>query len=275
VADPTRRFRAVVADDERAGREAVITLLRDQPAVEVVGEAGSGKETVALVRRLQPDLLFLDVQMPGGDGFNVLESLGADAPRGVVFVTAFDEHAVRAFEVHALDYVVKPFGTPRFAAAVARAVARLEAEDALSLRRTLEALVEGRRLPPGPPGTLAEGMSAGPRPDRLAVRTGARTVLVPLVDVDWIESDGDYARIHAGARTHLVSARMHVLEELLDAQRFLRVHRSVIVRLARISELFRDDDGGGTAVLANGVRLRVARSRWEELERALAVGPGR
>jgi two-component system, LytTR family, response regulator len=278
-----RRFRAVVADDEPVARAAVLTLLADQPAVEVVGEAGSGEETVGLVRRLRPDLLFLDVQMPGGDGFRVLESLGPDVPRGVVFVTAFDEHAVRAFEVHALDYVVKPFGRPRFDAAVARAVARLEAEEALTLRRTLEALVEGRRtsadaagtLAAGGPASLAAGGPASPpaaaRPENLAVRVGSRTVIVPVGDVDWIESDGDYARIHAAGKAHLVSARMHALEELLDGSRFLRVHRSVIVNLARVAELQREDDGGGSVVLRSGVRLRVARGRWDELEKALAI----
>ena len=269
--DPQRRFRAVIADDEQVAREAVITLLADQPAVEVVGQAASGEETVDVVRRLRPDLLFLDVQMPAGDGFRVLESLGADVPRGVVFVTAFDEHAVRAFEVHALDYVVKPFGKPRFDAAVARAVARLQAEDALSLQRTLEALVAGRQAP-GPAGTLAAETSARTRPERLAVRTGSRTVLVPVADVEWIESDGDYANIHVAGVVHLVSARMHVLESLLDPLRFVRVHRSIIVSLAQVSELHRDEDGGGTAVLRSGVRLRVARSRWEDLERALAIG---
>jgi two-component system LytT family response regulator len=267
----------VVVDDETVAREAVTTLLRDEPAVEVVAEAASGEEAVALVRRLRPDLLFLDVQMPGGDGFQVLEALGPDVPPGVVFVTAFDEHAVRAFEVHALDYVVKPFGKPRFGAAVARAVARLEAEEALSLRRTLEALVEGRRTAVSDAGTLGAAVAATtatpatPRPDRLAVRVGSRIILVPVADVDWIESDGDYARIHAGGKAHLVSARMHELEALLDPRLFLRVHRSVIVSLARVNELRRDDDGGGTLVLRSGVRLRVARSRWEDLERALAI----
>jgi len=270
VADSPRRFRAVIADDEPVAREAVLTLLAGERAVEVVGEAASGEETVAAVRRLRPDLLFLDVQMPAGDGFWVLESLGTDVPRGVVFVTAFDEHAVRAFEVHALDYVVKPFGKPRFDAAVARAVARLQAEDALSLQRTLEALVAGRQAP-GPAGTLAAETPAR-RPERLAVRTGSRTVLVPVADVEWIESDGDYANIHAAGKVHLVSARMHVLESLLDPLRFVRVHRSIIVCLAQVSELHRDDDGGGTAVLRSGVRLRVARSRWDDLERALAIG---
>jgi two-component system LytT family response regulator len=168
--------------------------------------------------------------------------------------------------------VVKPFGRPRFDAAVARAVMRLEAEEALTLRRTLEALVEGRRTSGDPAGTLALGTPAAATPENLAVRVGSRTVLVPVADVDWIESDGDYARIHASGRAHLVSARMHALEEMLDPRRFLRVHRSVIVSLARVSELQRDDDGAGTVVLRSGVRLRVARGRWEELERALAIG---
>jgi len=271
VRDPTRRFRALIADDEAVAREAVRTLLADQPAVEIVGEAASGEETVAEVRRLAPDLLLLDVQMPSGDGFRVLEALGADVPPGVVFVTAFDEHAVRAFEVHALDYVVKPFGKPRFDAAITRAVVRLRAEDALSWQRTMEALVAGRQ-PAGPAGTLAAESPALPRPDRLAVRTGSRTVLVPVADVEWIESDGDYASIHAAGKVHLISVRMHALESLLDPRRFLRVHRSIIVCLAQVSELHRDDDGGGTAVLRSGIRLRVARSRWDELERALAIG---
>jgi two-component system, LytTR family, response regulator len=264
---PERRFRAVVADDEPMARAAVRTLLADQPSVDVVGEAASGDETVAAVRRLRPDLLFLDVQMPGGDGFAALDALGADVPRGVVFVTAFDEHALRAFEVHALDYVVKPFGKPRFDAAVSRAVARLQAEDALSLRSTLEALVAGTRSQD--PGTLAP---ASARPENLAVRVGTRTLLVPVADVEWIESDGDYARIHAAGKVHLVNARMHALEDLLDPRHFLRVHRSVIVALARVGELERDEDGGGAVVLRSGVRLRVARGRWDELERALAIG---
>lgn len=265
------RFRAVVADDEAVAREAVVTLLQAAASVEVIGEAASGAETVAVVRRLRPDLLFLDVQMPGGDGFRVLEELGGDVPRGVVFVTAFDEHAVRAFEVHALDYVVKPFGRPRFDAAVARAVARLEAEDALSLRRTLEALVLDRLRPPGDAGTLGERAAQAPRPENLAVRVGSRTLLVPVADVEWIESDGDYARIHAGGRAHLVSARLQALEDLLDPRRFLRVHRCLIVSLARVGELQRDPDGGGTLVLRDGVRLRVARGRWDALERALGA----
>jgi len=269
MAEGRRRYRAVVADDEPVAREAVVTLLAEQPALELVGEAGSGDEAVAVVRRAKPDLLFLDVQMPGGDGFAVLQRLGDEVPPGVVFVTAFDEHALRAFEVHALDYVVKPFGRPRFAAAVARAVARLEAEEALSLKRTLERLVAGRLEDTEPPGELARAGPSGP--DRLAVRHGSRTVLVPVEEVDWIEADGDYARIHAGSRSHLVSARLQGLEAMLEARGFLRIHRSLLVRVARVAELHREDDGGGSVVLQDGVRLRVARGRWEALERALDI----
>ena len=270
-----RRWRAVVADDEPVAREAVLTLLREEPRVEVVAEAASGDDAVELVRRLRPDLLFLDVQMPGRDGFAVLEALGDEVPRGVVFVTAFDEHAVRAFEVHALDYVVKPFGRPRFGRAVARAVERLEAEDALSLRSTLETLLQARRSTAEPAGQLSRARTnadgAAKPAERLAVRTGARVLLLPVGEIDWVESDGDYARIHAGGKAHHVTARMNALEDLLPPERFLRIHRSLIVCLDRVSELLRDEDGGGVVVLRSGVRLRVARSRWSVLEEALRI----
>jgi two-component system LytT family response regulator len=139
-----RRIRAVVVDDEPSAREVVLTLLAEHPSVEVVGEATNGREAVELIRRLRPGLPFLDVQMPDLDGFAVLDALGADVPRGVVFVTAHDEHAIRAFEVHALDYVLKPFGRPRFGAAVARALDRLQAMDALSLQQTLASIAADR-----------------------------------------------------------------------------------------------------------------------------------
>jgi two-component system LytT family response regulator len=272
MAPDSGRFRALVVDDEPVAREAVHTLLREEPAIEVVGEAASGDEAVKGARRLRPDLLFLDVQMPGRDGFQVLEALGPDVPRGVVFVTAFDEHALRAFDVHALDYVVKPFGRPRFAAAVARAVARLRGEDAASLRRTLAALVRSQR-PAAETGSLALDAPGAPaHPERLAVRIGSRIVLVPVAEIDWIESDGDYVRLHAGETAHFVAARTQALERLLDPRRFLRIHRSVIVNLERVRELLRDEDGGGAVRLGDGVRLRVARARWDSLERALGIG---
>lgn len=269
--------RAVVVDDEPTAREVVRTLLTEHPTVQVVGEATNGKEAVQLVRRLKPDLLFLDIQMPDQDGFRVLESLGDDVPRGIVFVTAHDEHAIRAFDVHALDYVLKPFGRPRFRAAVTRALEGLRAMDALTLHRTLASMAADR-ADSRPAGELALGDPAEseekPRaatPRRIGVRNGAKITLVDIETIDWVEASGDYARIHAGKHAYLVSQRMHALERLLEAREFVRVHRSLIVNVKRIRELHREPDGGGTLVLTDSVRLRVARGRWESMERALEM----
>jgi two-component system LytT family response regulator len=271
--------RAVVVDDEPTAREVVMTLLAEHPTVRVVGEATNGKEAVQLVRRLRPDLLFLDIQMPDQDGFRVLETLGDDVPRGIVFVTAHDEHAIRAFDVHALDYVLKPFGRPRFRAAVTRALDGLRAMDALTMQRTLASIAADRSVDAKPAGELSIGdapndASEKPRttpPRRIGVRNGAKITIVDVDAIDWVEASGDYARIHAGKHTYLVSQRMHALERLLEAREFVRVHRSLIVNVKRVRELHRDPDGGGTMVLTDGVRLRVARGRWEAMERALEM----
>ena len=271
--------RAVVVDDEPTAREVVMTLLAEHPTVQVVGEATNGMEAVQLVRQLRPDLLFLDIQMPDQDGFRVLETLGDDVPRGVVFVTAHDEHAIRAFDVHALDYVLKPFGRPRFKAAVTRALEGLRALDALTLQRTLASIAADRHADSRPAGELSiaetsgegEGKVRAPGPRRIGVRNGSKITLVDVDAIDWVEASGDYARIHAAKHTYLVSQRMHALERLLEAREFVRVHRSLIVNVKRIRELHREPDGGGTLVLTDGVRLRVARGRWEGMERALEM----
>ena len=264
--------RAVVVDDEPAAREVITTLLADHTGIEVIGQATNGREAVALIRATKPDLVFLDIQMPDGDGFGVIEALGDDVPRGIVFVTAHDEHAIRAFDVHALDYVLKPFGKPRFGAAVARALERLSALDALTLQRTLASMADDRRVGSEPAGELA--LSETPKttpPRRLGVRTGTKTLIVDVEAIDWVEALGDYARIHAGKATHLVAQRMHALERLLEAGDFIRIHRSLIVNLERVRELHREADGSGFIVLHDGVRLRVARGRWELLQQALEM----
>ncbi|HEU4722784.1 MAG TPA: LytTR family DNA-binding domain-containing protein [Gemmatimonadaceae bacterium] len=274
----TEPLRAVIVDDEPDARDVVRTLLAAHESVRVVGEATNGRDAVALVRRERPDLVFLDVQMPDLDGFGVLEELGDEVPRGVVFVTAHDEHAIRAFELHALDYVLKPFGRPRFDAAVSRAIERLSALDALSLQRTLASMTDGRRSRQEPPSALAaesgahDAPSARPAPlRRIGVRNGSRITLVDVESIDWIEADGDYVRIHAGPARHLVLQRLHALEDALEPRAFVRIHRSVLVNLSRIRELHRESDGGGSIVLRDGVRLRVARGRWDELQGALGV----
>jgi two-component system LytT family response regulator len=269
--------RAVIVDDEPAAREVIVALLAEHARVRIVGEAGNGQQAVAVLRATRPDLVFLDVQMPDLDGFGVLDALGADVPRGVVFVTAHDEHAIRAFDVHALDYVLKPFGRPRFSAAVERALERLRALDALTLQQTLASMASDRRVDTEPAGEVAllePPPTAGAPPTpirRIGVRTGTRTVLVEVASIDWVEAFGDYARIHVGKQTYLVSQRMHVLERLLETGGFARIHRSLMANLSRVRELHREADGSGTVVLAGGVRLRVSRGRWEALHAALAM----
>ncbi len=269
-------IRAVIVDDEPAAREVVRTLLDHHPRVEVVAEAANGEDAVETVRAIRPDLLFLDIQMPGGDGFGVLAALGDAVPRGVVFVTAHDEHALRAFEVHALDYLLKPFGRPRFDAAVARAIERLDALDALTVRNTVASLLADRTSgATAAPATFEPGSSGVGRPlRRLGVRTGAKLVLIDVNAIDWIEALGDYVRIHVGTERHLLSQSLHTLDAALDAEAFLRIHRSTIVQLTRIRELHREADGGGAIVLRSGVRLRVSRGRWERLRAALALEQG-
>jgi two-component system, LytTR family, response regulator len=273
-------LRVVVVDDEPDARDVVRTLLAAHAQLRVVGEATNGREAVEVIRRERPDVVFLDVQMPDLDGFGVLEALAGDVPRGVVFVTAHDEHAVRAFDLHALDYVLKPFGRPRFDAAVARAVERLSAMEALSLQRTLASMAHDRHARHDDPGELslgdplrdAEPAAAPAAPlRRIGVRTGTKITLVEVESIDWVEALGDYARIHAGKASHLVLQRMNVLEQALEPGTFLRIHRSVIVNVGRIRELHRESDGGGSIVLVDGVRLRVARGRWEELQLALEM----
>jgi two-component system LytT family response regulator len=272
-ADGTRSIRVVVVDDEPAARDVVTTLLGELAGIEVVGEASNGRDAVQLIRDLRPDLVFLDVQMPDADGFGVLEALGDDVPRGVVFVTAHDEHAVRAFEVHALDYLLKPFGRPRFRAAVQRALERLEAIDALTLSRTLSSMAGDRRAGNAPVGEmqLTEAGAGDQLPQRIGVRTGARVIVVEVSSIDWVEASGDYARVHAATGTHLVTQRLHALERLLAAGGFVRIHRSLIVNVKRVRELHRESDGGGAIVLKNGIRLRVSRGRWEALQAALSM----
>jgi two-component system LytT family response regulator len=269
------RVRAVVVDDEPAAREAVTTFLGEVAEVDVVAEARNGTEALTAVRAHRPDLLFLDVQMPGLSGFDVLEALGADVPRGVVLVTAHGEHALRAFEVHAVDYVTKPFGRPRFMAAVERALRRLEADAALSQRLTLESLIAGLRREGGEAEEVIGAVESSPvdraAPKRLGVRLGNRTTLVDVDRIDWVEAAGDLVRVHAGEETHLLRSSLTDLARALGEDDFVRIHRATIVNLHRVRVLHREPDGSGSVTLDSGVGLRVARGRWEELEARLGL----
>jgi two-component system LytT family response regulator len=274
----SQRLRAVVVDDEPAARASIVTLLGDEPRIAVVALAANGGEAVATIRRERPDVLFLDVQMPDLDGFGVLDALGEQVPRCVIFVTAHDDHALRAFEVHALDYVLKPFGRPRFRAAVDRAIERVRALDALTLQRTLASIARDRHGGDVDAASLVVAGAAGSGGDpplrRLTVRENGRLALIELERIDWIEACDDYVRLHTPERTHLLAQRMHALERMLPHEQFVRTHRSIIVRIDRIRALQREADGGGSVVLENGVRLRVARGRWDALRVALGLPAG-
>ena len=231
-----RPLRCLVVDDEPLARSNVAVLLRRDPDVEIVGECASGMEALAAVRAQRPDLLFLDVEMPECDGFDVLELLGADAPAGIVFVTAFDRYAIRAFEAGALDYLLKPFDDARFARALERAKERVE-----SARRTPQ------------------------RRSTLVVKSAGSTVFVDIAAIDWVESADYYARLHAGAATHLLRRSMAELERDLDPALFCRIHRTAIVRLARVERLEVNESGDYDVLLVDGTRLPLSRRNRKEV----------
>ncbi|THD60845.1 MAG: response regulator transcription factor [Phenylobacterium sp.] len=238
----------MIVDDEPLARRNIAILLQSDPEIAGVSECGSGQAAVDAVRRAPPDLMFIDVQMPEVDGFDVLELLGGQAPRAVVFVTAYDEYALRAFEAGALDYLLKPYDDARF-------------------RRTLDR-AKLRISEAGPP----------PRPsvERLVVKSRGRAIFVDVRDLDWIEAASYYACLHVGADTHILRRTLAELEQDLDPDRFIRIHRSAIVRLDRVEGLQLTRSGDHEAVLADGTRLRVSR-RYRKLlqDRLISVSQDR
>ncbi len=253
-------IRALIVDDEPIARETLRLGLVADPEVEVVGDA-SGAEAVALVTASRPDLLFLDVQMPGMNGFEVLEAIGPRAVPAVVFVTAYDRYALKAFEVHALDYLVKPFDDRRFLEMLARVKAQLKSAQAQSLEARLVNLLEERER------------AARPYLERFVVRGREKTLFVPCDGVDWIRGADDYVELHAGRDTHLLRERLADLETRLDPARFVRIHRSTIVNFDRVRELHPLFRGDSEVVLRDGARLRLSRSRRAEFERRLSGSP--
>jgi two-component system LytT family response regulator len=252
----------LIVDDEPLARAGLRLLLAEDPEIAAIHEAKDGLEAVALLRGTRPDLVFLDVQMPEMDGLAVVREMGAEAMPVVVFVTAHDRYALQAFEVNALDYLLKPFTRERFAQALARAKARLgsqPAQPANDASRQILSLLETLAAP-------RSGMK------RLAVRSGARTAFVELDDVDWIEAAENYVRLHAGQTSHLAHVAMNTLEKSLDPATFLRIHRSIIVNVGRIRELEPSAHGEYVVTLANGVRVRSGRTYHERLK-ALASNP--
>lgn len=252
-------LRVLLADDEPPARRKLAAHLREEPDVEVVGEAADGLEAVAKVASLAPDLLFLDVQMPGLGGLEVVEAVGPEAMPPVVFVTAFDEYAVRAFELEALDYLLKPYDAERF-------------------RRTMER-VRRRLAEPAGTGPALERLVAALRPrgrflERLVVREAERVLLVPIRSVIRLEAEGNYVKVHTLEGSHLLREPLARLEERLDPRRFARVHRSEIVAIDAVRELLPWSHGDFIAVLANGTQVRVSR-RYQARLLGEDAGPAR
>lgn len=256
-----RPLRVVVVDDEQPARAILAKLLAADPEIELAAECRSGEEAVAAIRDLAPDLVFLDVQMPGLDGFGVLAELAPEELPAVVFVTAYDHYAVQAFEVHALDYLLKPFDDERFAEALGRAKRTIRRNQVEALSRRLVGLLEE--------GAADRGGRQERYLERLMIRSGGRVVFVRAEEIDWIEAQDYYVRVHAGKKRHLLRETLAALEEKLDPERFVRVHRSAIVNLDRVREMQPAFKGNWVLLLEDGTRLRIARQRRADLERRL------
>jgi len=265
-------LRVLIVDDEAFARQRLRRLLSEQPDIEIVGEASNGREAIALITSHNPDVVLLDVQMPRVDGFAVLRALDGPAPL-VIFVTAFDEHAVAAFNIHAFDYILKPVEPARFAEAIARARAQIEQSTAADRHAKLVAFLDDS--PGGVPrdGTVpgeAAPNGGGRVPlDRLLVKEEGRMYFVPAGEIDWIEAFGNYARLHTGPKTHLIRETMATLERALDGRRFARIHRSTIVNLDRIRQMDLWGSGDYMVRLSDGTQLKLSRWYRDRLEARL------
>ena len=240
---PDRMLRVVIVDDELLARQRIEDLLAKEPNVEIVGEARDGNEAVDIIRDLRPDLVFLDVQMPGRTGVEVAEELGADALPATIFTTAYERFALKAFDVAAIDYLVKPFDDERFAQALARARKAIATQ-------------------PAPKSEYLE---------RIPVESRGQIRVVPVALIDYITASGPYAELHIGGRTFAIREKMQTLEEKLDPAVFFRIHRSAIVRLDRIDTLLHAAGGDYAVRLKDGTELSVSRSRREELEEKVGL----
>jgi two-component system, LytTR family, response regulator len=246
VSDP---FRVLIIDDEPLARDSIRSLLADDADVRVMGE-GTGSDAAALIARTRPDILFLDIQMPEVDGFAVIQQVGPEAVPAVIFVTAYDQYAVRAFEVHALDYLLKPFDDQRFFAALGRAKERVGARRRGEVDTRIAELLEDRDL----------------SRTRFLIPAREKTIVVDAAQIDWIEASDYYVTLHAGPAAHLLRQTMDEIEKQLDHRQFFRVHRSAIVNVDRVREIHALFRGDCALVLADGRRIKLSRSRRKDFE---------
>ena len=262
----SEKIRTLIVDDEPLARRNLRVLLEKDPQIEIIEECRNGREAVKAINTLSPDLIFLDIQMPEMDGFDVLEHVGPEHIQAIIFVTAFDQYALKAFDVHALDYLLKPFDDERFAHALKRAKAQIEAHEINRLSKRLLALLEERES--------ERKVDQQDYLTRLMIKDSGRVRLLKVDEIDFVEADGNYAKLHAGRTTHLLREKMNDLEGRLDPARFVRIHRSIIVNLDRIKEMHPHFNGDYIVVLDNGKQLRMSRTRREHLEARLKLSHG-
>jgi two-component system LytT family response regulator len=263
-----RPLRVLVVDDEPLGRLRIEDLLRREPGAEIVGTAADGAAAVEAIRAERPDLVFLDVQMPGKTGLDVVREIGVDAMPATIFVTAYDRYAIQAFDVAAVDYLVKPFDDERFEQAFARARRQLRLEGMDRLREQLVAVLQDASPLAGTPAAQAP---VSRYLERIAVESHGKLQAVEVADIDYIVASGPYARLHLQDRRYVIRETMQHLEDRLDPKRFMRIHRSIIVRLDLVESLHRTVAGESEVQLRGGPRLKVSRSRRESLERWLGA----
>ena len=259
------RVRILIVDDEPLARRRIEDLLAKEEDVEIVGAAAGGVEAVELIGRLTPDLVFLDVQMPGRSGLQVVDEIGAEKMPATIFVTAFDRFALKAFDVAAVDYLVKPFDDERFRQAFRRARRTIELREVGKMTKRLAALLKEEGTGSAPTATSKKYL------ERISVESRGQVRVAPVAKVDYITASGPYAELHAGDRTFAIRERMQTLEERLDPAVFIRVHRSAIVRLDRIDALLRSSGGDYAVRLKDGTELPVSRARRDDLEQRLGV----
>ena len=245
-------MKVLIVDDEPLARERVRRHLRDEPGVEIVGEAGNGREAVTAIEEKTPDLVFLDVQMPEMNGFDVLKALEENKIPAIVFTTAYDKYAIQAFEFHALDYLLKPFSRERFRRSVRHA--REQLENSRQSGSIDERLV-----------SLLENLKAKKYLERIVVKSSGRVFFIKTDEIDWIEAAGNYLKLHVGRDAHLIRETMQSIEAKLDPEKFFRIHRSTLVQIDRIKELHPLFGGDYAVILRNGTELNLSRNYRERL----------
>ena len=270
-----RKIRALIVDDEALARKALRVMIADDPEMALIAECRSGREAVTAIREHSPDVVFIDIQMPEMDGFQVIEEIGVKEMPVTVFVTAYDKYALRAFDAHALDYLLKPFDYDRFGNALQRAKTQVRQQKLGEMRERFLAVLKDLN-----PGAAAESSlnkesnkpsepdAKGPI-DRVVVKSGGRIYFLRVEEIDWVEGAGDYLSLHAGSQTHLIRERMGNFHSRLDSKKFLRIHRSTIINIERVKDIRPLSKGEYVITLTNGTRLNSSRGYRKVLQELL------